>query len=161
MNIQVSKLTPDAIIPTYAHDGDAGCDLYSTIDCVVPRAQFATTHTGNELTTIRMPGQTTIVSTGLTIAIPSGCEGQIRSRSGLAIKSQIVVINSPGTLDSGYRGEIKVGLINHGSEDYQIKKGDRVAQLLITPVIRAAFIEVDSLGDTSDRGTGGFGSSGK
>ncbi|MBS0409006.1 MAG: dUTP diphosphatase, partial [Proteobacteria bacterium] len=99
------------------------------------------------------------VPTGLMMAIPRGYEGQVRPRSGLAFKSGITCLNSPGTIDADYRGEVKVILINHGAEDFVIRRGDRIAQLLITPVEQAVWEEVESLDDTA-RGAGGFGSTG-
>ncbi len=105
------------------------------------------------------PGDRIAVPTGLTMAIPRGYEGQVRPRSGLALKSGITCLNSPGTIDADYRGEVKVILINHGAEDVAIRRGDRIAQLLITPVEQAVWEEVDSLDETA-RGAGGFGSTG-
>jgi dUTP pyrophosphatase len=96
----------------------------------------------------------------LSIEIPAGYEGQIRSRSGMAAKWGVVVINSPGTIDSGYKGEIKVALINHSNDCYRVNAGDRIAQLVIAPVIRADFNETTSIAVVSERGEGGFGSSG-
>ncbi len=105
------------------------------------------------------PGAREAVPTGLTMAIPRGYEGQVRPRSGLAFKSGITCLNSPGTIDADYRGEVKVILINLGAEDFVIRRGDRIAQLLISPVIQAAWAEVESLDETV-RGSGGFGSTG-
>jgi dUTP pyrophosphatase len=105
------------------------------------------------------PGARHAVATGLSLAIPEGFEIQVRPRSGLALKHGITVPNTPGTIDSDYRGELKVILINHGSEPFSIARGDRVAQLVLAPVVQAAWNEVSELDDT-DRGTGGFGSTG-
>lgn len=105
------------------------------------------------------PGGRHAVATGLSLAIPEGFEIQVRPRSGLALKHGITVPNTPGTIDSDYRGELKVILINHGSEPFSIARGDRVAQLVLAPVVQAAWNEVSELDDT-DRGTGGFGSTG-
>lgn len=105
------------------------------------------------------PRQIVMVPTGLALAIPPGFEGQVRPRSGLAIKKGLTVVNAPGTIDADYRGEVKVGLINLGSEPVLIQRGDRVAQLIIAPVVQAELEEVDQLPDTS-RGAGGFGSTG-
>lgn len=105
------------------------------------------------------PGDRFAVPTGLTMAIPRGYEGQVRPRSGLAIKSGVTTLNSPGTIDADYRGEVRVILINHGAEDFTIRRGDRIAQLLISPVEQAVWEEVESL-DATDRGAGGFGSTG-
>lgn len=105
------------------------------------------------------PRQIVMVPTGLALAIPPGFEGQVRPRSGLAIKKGLTVVNAPGTIDADYRGEVKVGLINLGSEPVLIQRGDRVAQLIVAPVVQAELEEVDQLPDTS-RGAGGFGSTG-
>jgi dUTP pyrophosphatase len=108
---------------------------------------------------ILRPGGRFAVPTGLMMAIPRGYEGQVRPRSGLAFKSGITCLNSPGTVDADYRGEVKVILINHGAEDFTIRRGDRIAQLLIAPVEQAVWDEVETLDDTA-RGAGGFGSTG-
>ena len=105
------------------------------------------------------PGGRYPVATGLAVAIPPGFEIQVRPRSGLAFKHGITVPNTPGTIDSDYRGELKVLLINHGSDDFVIARGDRVAQLVVAPVVQAAFVEVAEL-DATQRGEGGFGSTG-
>lgn len=106
------------------------------------------------------PGAAVAVDTGLALAIPRGFEGQVRPRSGLAIKHSVTVVNAPGTVDSDYRGPVKVLLINHGREPFAINVGDRIAQLVIAPVIQAELVEVDALSDT-ERGSGGFGSTGR
>lgn len=106
------------------------------------------------------PGERTLVPTGLAMQIPAGFEGQVRPRSGLALKNGVALVNAPGTIDADYRGEIGVILINHGQDEFVIRRGDRIAQLVICPVIQAEIIEVDAL-ETSDRGSGGFGSTGK
>ena len=105
------------------------------------------------------PREVALIPTGLCMEIPEGYEGQIRPRSGMAIKSGVTVLNSPGTIDPDYRGELKVCLVNHGGSAYPIKAGDRIAQLVICPVAKPEFIQVEELSDTS-RGTGGFGSTG-
>lgn len=105
------------------------------------------------------PGQRVLIPTGLAFAIPEGFELQARPRSGLAAKFGISLVNTPGTIDADYRGEVKIILINHGQEDFEIKDQDRVAQLVLAPVIQAEFVLVDSLSDTN-RGAGGFGSTG-
>ena len=105
------------------------------------------------------PGAWAAIPTGLTIALPEGYEAQVRPRSGLALNHGITCLNAPGTIDSDYRGEVKVILINHGAEDLAIRRGDRIAQLVIAPVTRAAWDEVESLSETG-RGAGGFGSTG-
>ncbi|KLE34021.1 dUTP diphosphatase [Aurantiacibacter luteus] len=128
-------------LPVYATHGAAGMDVVSA-----------------EAVTIR-PGARHAVATGFAMAIPDGYEVQVRPRSGLALKHGITVPNTPGTIDSDYRGELKVILINHGEEPFAIERGDRVAQLVLAPVTRAAWQEVDELADT-ERGAGGFGSTG-
>ena len=128
-------------LPVYATDGAAGMDVVSAEDVTIA------------------PGARHAVATGLAMAIPAGFEIQVRPRSGLALKHGITVPNTPGTIDSDYRGELKVILINHGSEDFAIRRGDRVAQLVLAPVTRAGWVEVDSLDETA-RGAGGFGSTG-
>ena len=105
------------------------------------------------------PGERFPVPTGLAFALPQGFEGQVRPRSGLAFKNGITCLNTPGTVDADYRGEVKVILINHGPEDFTIRRGDRIAQLVIAPVVQAAWAEVESLNETT-RGPGGFGSTG-
>lgn len=128
-------------LPRYATDGAAGMDVLSAEDVTVA------------------PGARHAVATGLSVAIPAGYEIQVRPRSGLALKHGIGVPNAPGTIDSDYRGELKVILINHGGEPFAIQRGDRVAQLVLAPVTRAAWGEVESLDETA-RGAGGFGSTG-
>lgn len=128
-------------LPAYATTGAAGMDVLSA-----------------ENVTIK-PGQRHAVATGLAVAIPLGFEIQVRPRSGLALKHGITVPNTPGTIDSDYRGELKVILINHGSDDFAIQRGDRVAQLVLAPVTQAAWEEVEELDETT-RGAGGFGSTG-
>ena len=105
------------------------------------------------------PGERFAVPTGLAFALPPGFEGQVRPRSGLAFKSGITCLNSPGTIDADYRGEVKVILINHGPEDFVIRRGDRIAQLVIAPVVQSTWDEVADL-DSTARGAGGFGSTG-
>lgn len=106
------------------------------------------------------PGEIRLVATGLSIALPPGFEAQIRPRSGLAIRHGITVINAPGTIDADYRGEIRIGLINHGKTAFSIKRGDRIAQMVVAPVVRIVWSSVDSLDETT-RGAGGFGHTGK
>ncbi|MEI6058139.1 MAG: dUTP diphosphatase [archaeon] len=142
MNIKIKKLKPNAIIPKYAHHGDAGMDLFSTEDYVLNS------------------GERKLISTGLAFEIPYGAELQIRPRSGLALKHGISIVNSPGTLDFGYRGELGVILINHGKDNFEIKKGDKIAQAILNKIEIAEIEEVEELSDTS-RGEGGFGSTGK
>lgn len=128
-------------LPAYATDGAAGMDVLAAEDVVVP------------------PGGRHAVATGYALAIPPGFEVQVRPRSGLALKHGITVPNTPGTIDSDYRGEVKVILINHGTEDFAIQRGDRIAQLVLAPVVQARWDVVDQL-DVTDRGAGGFGSTG-
>jgi dUTP pyrophosphatase len=142
ISLKVKKLSPLAQIPAYQTDEAAGFDLHSIEDVVLK------------------PNERKLISTGLAFEIPKGYEIQIRPRSGLAYKSGITVLNSPGTIDSDYRGEIKVLLINHSNEEFEIKINDRIAQAVIQAVIQADFKEVEELNDTN-RGSGGFGSTGK
>lgn len=128
-------------LPVYATAGAAGMDVVSAEDITLG------------------PGTRHAVATGLALAIPDGYEIQVRPRSGLALKHGITVPNTPGTIDSDYRGELKVILINHGTDDFAIRRGDRIAQLVLAPVTRAGWIEVSSLDETA-RGAGGFGSTG-
>jgi dUTP pyrophosphatase len=112
----------------------------------------------DEVVTIA-PGRTAMIPTGFAIALPEGFEAQIRPRSGLAAKHAVTVLNAPGTVDADYRGEVKVMLINHGPARFEVRRGDRIAQLVFSPVIRASWLKVDELDETS-RGEGGFGSTG-
>ncbi|AWM78649.1 dUTP diphosphatase [Phenylobacterium parvum] len=136
---------PDLPLPAYETAGAAGMDLRAA----VPE---------DEALVLR-PGARTAVPTGLAFALPNGFEAQVRPRSGLALKSGVTVANAPGTIDADYRGELKVLLVNLGEEDFVIRRGDRIAQLVIAPVVQAAWREVDAL-DATDRGAGGFGSTG-
>ena len=142
MKLKIKKLTSDAIIPAYQTELAAGFDLHSVEDYVLKK------------------GERKLIKTGLAFEIELGFEVQIRPRSGLAFKHGITVLNTPGTIDADYRGEIMVLLINLGDEDFEIKKGERIAQAVIVPVVQAEFEEVDELSVTK-RGTGGFGSTGK
>jgi dUTP pyrophosphatase len=130
-------------LPAYQSDSAAGMDLRAAIV---------------EPLTIT-PGQRLLVPTGIRIALPAGTEAQVRPRSGLAIKHGVGVVNAPGTIDADYRGEIRVILINHGDKDFLIERGDRIAQLVIAPVLHASWKEAASLDDT-ERGEGGFGHTG-
>jgi dUTP pyrophosphatase len=141
MRIEITKIHDDAVLPHYAHPGDSGMDLYSIEDVTIE------------------PGATAFVHTGLKIAIPEGYEAQVRPKSGLALKHSITVLNTPGTVDSGYRGEICIILINLGKEPFDVKKHTKIAQMVICPVVQAAVVEVERLDDTA-RGEGGFGSTG-
>ena len=140
----IKKLDPNVEMPEYKTAGSSGVDLMANL---------------NEKITLKS-GESCIVPTGLSISIPKDCEVQIRPRSGLAAKSQITVLNTPGTIDSDYRGELKIILFNHGKNEFIINNKDRVAQMVLTPIIKAEFEEVDKLPDTI-RGEGGFGSTGK
>ncbi|MCM2266620.1 MAG: dUTP diphosphatase [Elusimicrobiales bacterium] len=143
LEIEIQKINPEAKLPAYAHHGDAGVDLYSVID-----------HT-------LQPGARVLVPTGLKMAIPEGYEGQVRPKSGLALKHGISVLNTPGTVDAPYRGEVGVILVNLDPKTpYEIKKGEKVAQMVFAKVKHAEFRETAELAATT-RGEGGFGSTGK
>lgn len=137
------KIALGARIPLKAHPTDAGFDLFPSEDFTL------------------QPGEFKAIATGVNIALPEGCEAQVRPRSGLAIKHGVTVLNSPGTIDANYRGEIKVILINHGKEAFALRSGEKaIAQLVIATVIPASFEQVEVL-DTTDRGESGFGSTDK
>ena len=144
MKVEIKKLHPKVNLPTYESKGASGVDLRAFI---------------NEHIIIN-PNTSRIVPTGLSLAIPSECEIQIRPRSGLAAKSNITVLNTPGTIDSDYRGEIKVILFNHGVDKFKIENGDRIAQMVLMPILKFEFEEKSELSSTL-RGDGGFGSTGK
>lgn len=133
----------DLPLPAYETEGAAGLDLRAAI---VEGLSLA-------------PGERALVPTGLAMQLPAGFEGQIRPRSGLALRYGVTVLNAPGTVDSDYRGEVSVVLINHGSENFTVKRGDRIAQLIIAPVTHARLSEVETLSETA-RGAGGYGSTG-
>lgn len=139
--LRIRRLDPRAAIPSYARPGDAGMDLASCETVEIA------------------PGSTAMVRTGIAIALPPGTEGQVRPRSGLAAKHAVTVLNAPGTIDEGYRGEVRVLLINHGLEVFRVEPGMRIAQLVVAPVLRVETTIVETLDDT-ERGTGGFGSTG-
>ena len=141
MVLRIKKLKQDAIIPTYAHIGDAGMDLYASENLVVKAGEWEK------------------IPTGIAIQLDYGYEAQIRPRSGLALKYGVTMLNSPGTIDSGYRGEICVLMINHGKNDFEIHKGDRIAQMVICSYVHPQIECVDELKE-SERGDHGFGSSG-
>ena len=141
MTLRFKRIHPDAVLPAYAHPSDAGMDLKSVADVVIPR------------------GGRALVPTGLVVLLPPGYEAQVRPRSGLALKHGVTVLNSPGTVDSGYRGEIGVILANFGAADFAVKTGDKIAQLVIAPVTQPQVEEADVV-DETDRGVGGFGSTG-
>ncbi len=142
MTVKFLKLHPDAVIPTRGTALAAGLDLYSVEDMLI------------------QPGEHKLVPTGLSMELPSSHEGQVRPRSGLAAKFGVTVLNSPGTIDEDYRGEVKVILINHGHSTFTIHKGDRIAQLVVAKVVIPEVVETTKLDDTQ-RGAGGFGSTGR
>ena len=142
--VLVKKLRDDAIVPRYMTAQAAGLDLCAALDAPVTVA----------------PGERVAVSTGLAIALPPGFEAQVRPRSGLARSHGITLVNSPGTIDADYRGEIGILLINHGREPFTIEHGHRIAQMVIAPVVQAELAVVDEL-DATERGAGGFGSTGR
>ena len=144
VKVLIKKLNPEVKIPSYKTEGSSGMDLMAFIKKPIKIP----------------PGTSALIPTGLSIAIPNDTEIQIRPRSGLAAKSSISVLNTPGTIDSDYRGEIKVILYNHGNSDFIINNKDRIAQMILTPVIKMNLEETDTLPGTV-RGEGGFGSTGK
>ena len=145
LSIELHRLDPDLPMPSYAHPGDAGADLHAAVE--------VTLH----------PGERALVPTGVALAIPDGWVGLVHPRSGLAARHGISLVNAPGTVDAGYRGEILVNLVNlDPREPFTVRRGDRIAQLLVQQVARATFVEVDSLdatprGDTGHGASGGFG----
>lgn len=141
MKLLVEKINENAIIPFCAHKGDAGLDLFSIEEVVIN------------------PGERKLIHTGIKIGLPENTEAQIRPRSGLALKHGITVLNTPGTIDEGYRGEIGVILINLGDKSFNIEKNMKIAQMVIKPVLSVKIEEVKEL-DESERGEGGFGSTG-
>ena len=142
IEVLITRSDPSLPLPVYAKPGDAGADLCSSEDLVIA------------------PGERALVPTGISIALPEGFAAFVHPRSGLAIKNGIGIVNSPGTIDAGYRGEIKVILLNHDrSEEFVIKRGDRIAQLVVQRVESAQFVEVANLPESA-RGAGGFGSTG-
>ena len=142
MNISYLKLDSELPTPRHAHFGDGGVDLYARTDLRLEA------------------GERALIATGVAVAIPTGFAGLVVPRSGLAIKHGIGVANGPGLIDTGYRGEIKVVLINHGVEAFEIARGERIAQLVVVPVAVQEWVQVEELPDT-DRGAGGFGSTGR
>ncbi|WP_139978408.1 dUTP diphosphatase [Nocardioides litoris] len=142
LEIPVLRLDPDLPLPVYAHPGDAGADLLTTVDVVIA------------------PGERALVPTGIALALPEGYVALVHPRSGLAARHGVSLVNTPGTVDAGYRGEVKVLLINHDlHEPVELRRGDRVAQLVVQRFETAAFVEVDRL-PASARGSGGYGSTG-
>ena len=144
VKILIKKTSKEVITPKYKTYGSSGVDLSAFLDKEV----------------VIKPNSSELIPTGLQVAIPEELEIQIRPRSGLAAKESISVLNSPGTIDSDYRGELKIILFNHGNKDFIINNGDRIAQMVLVPILKMEFEEVDSLPDTI-RGQGGFGSTGK
>jgi len=141
MLLKVERIHKDAIIPNCAHEGDAGLDLYSIEEKVIN------------------PGESALIKTGIKLELPPQSEAQVRPRSGLALKFGITVLNTPGTIDEGYRGEVGVILINHGKNTFTVEKGMKIAQMVIKPVWKIDVIEVEELSAT-ERAEGGFGSTG-
>jgi len=141
MTVKVLRSDPAAQLPVYAHPGDAGMDVRSVEDVTLA------------------PGARALVRTGLVLMLPPDAEAQVRPRSGLALKHGVTVLNTPGTIDAGYRGEVGVILINLGSEPFVVEKGMKIAQLVVSPVTQAEIVEVSAV-DATDRGAGGFGSTG-
>ena len=141
--ILIKRLSRDVSLPRYETDGSSGLDLAAFIDKDI----------------VIKPSASKIIPTGLAVAIPKNFEIQIRPRSGLAAKNKITVLNTPGTIDADYRGELKVILINLGDKSFVVEKGLRIAQMVLCPIVKAKLIEVDALEDTN-RGSGGFGSTG-
>jgi dUTP diphosphatase len=139
--LKVKRLQPDAILPAYAHPGDAGLDLYAAVSAVIE------------------PGESKLIGTGIAIELPPDTEAQLRPRSGLALKHAVTVLNAPGTIDCGYRGEVGVILINHGRGPFDVRPGMKIAQLVITSCLAVAVEEAGDLGESA-RGPGGFGSTG-
>jgi len=141
MQLKIKKLNPDAVLPSYAREGDAGLDLCAVKALVIE------------------PGKSALVPTGIAIELPSGTEAQVRPRSGLALKHGISVLNTPGTVDEGYRGEVGVILINHGPAPFEVTPGARIAQLVVQRRLEISVVEADDVSATA-RGAGGFGSTG-
>ena len=141
MTVKFRKIDPAAILPSYAHPGDAGMDVRSVEELVVE------------------PGGRKLVRTGLVMMLPPGYEAQVRPRSGLALKNGVTVLNTPGTIDEGYRGEVGIILANLGAEPFRVEKGAKIAQIVIAPCTRAEIVETAEVDETA-RGAGGFGSTG-
>lgn len=141
MTVKVLRTDPAAQLPVYAHPGDAGMDVRSIEEVTLS------------------PGARALIHTGLVLMLPPNAEAQVRPRSGLALKHGVTVLNTPGTIDAGYRGEVGVILVNLGTEPFVVEKGMKIAQLVVSPVAQAEVVEVTSV-DETDRGAGGFGSTG-
>lgn len=140
--LKINLIHEDAKMPYRANEGDAGLDIFSIEEIIIPS------------------GESAFIRTGIQMELPKGTEAQIRPRSGLAAKHAVTVLNSPGTIDEGYRGELKIILINHGKQDFVVEKSMRIAQMVIAPVLQVTLEQVNEL-TNSERGDGGFGSSGK
>ena len=141
MTVKFRRIDPAATLPSYAHPGDAGMDIRSIEDLVID------------------PGARKLVHTGLVMMLPPGYEAQVRPRSGLALRNGVTVLNTPGTIDEGYRGEVGVVLANFGSEPFRVEKGSKIAQIVVAPCTRAEIEETVEI-DSTERGEGGFGSTG-
>ena len=141
MTVKILRIDPAAQLPAYAHPGDAGMDVRSIEEVALA------------------PGARALVHTGLVLELPPDAEAQVRPRSGLALKHGVTVLNTPGTIDAGYRGEVGVILINLGAEPFTVEKGMKIAQIVVSPVTQADIVEVAEV-DATDRGAGGFGSTG-
>ena len=141
MKVLFRKIDSAAKLPEYAHPGDAGMDVFSVADILLP------------------PGGRALIRTGLVMHLPPDAEAQVRPRSGLALKHGVTVLNAPGTIDAGYRGEVGVILVNLGAEPFAVEKGMKIAQLVVAPVAQADVVEVSAV-EATDRGAGGFGSTG-
>jgi dUTP pyrophosphatase len=141
IRLKIKRLHPDAILPAYAHPGDAGLDLYAAVAAVIE------------------PGESRLIGAGIAIELPPNTEAQVRPRSGLALKHSVTVLNSPGTIDHGYRGEVGVILINHGRSPFDVRPGMKIAQLVVAACLAVVVEDVGDLGDSA-RGQGGFGSTG-
>lgn len=139
--LYIKKISEDAKLPQYAHVGDAGMDLFSIQEAIIA------------------PGAVALIQTGIKIQLPPNTEAQIRPRSGLALKNSITVLNTPGTIDEGYRGEIGVILINHGKKSFKVEKHMKIAQMVVKPVLKVTLVEKSELSET-EREEGGFGSTG-
>ncbi|MCM3400224.1 dUTP diphosphatase [Oceanobacillus profundus] len=140
--LKIKLIHEDAKMPYRANEGDAGLDLFSIEEEFIKA------------------GEAALIRTGIQMELPKGTEAQVRPRSGLALKHAITVLNSPGTIDEGYRGEIKIILINHGKEDFKVEKQMRIAQMVIAPVLKVKLVQEEDALSSSDRDSGGFGSSG-
>ncbi len=141
LQVKITKVNEFAKMPKYAHNGDAGMDIFSVEEVII------------------QPSETALIHTGIKIELPINTEAQVRPRSGLALKHSITVLNTPGTIDEGYRGEIAVILINHGKLEFKVEKGMKIAQMVVKPVLKVNLVEVKELSE-SERAEGGFGSTG-